>query len=252
MPSFGNRWLIRVWNGRAALDEPRQLSPVLLKAMVFAMWFGLCTTTYTLFVHGHDYQWQVLASVVKVPLLFFTALLVSFVPLYLMSRLLGLGLRAIVLWRLAGASVAVMALALAPSGLLIAVCCMTRNYSIVILTCYVVFMIAGLAGVLFFLVSLHRCASLPTAAGSSEAPTRSRRGWKANALGLGWAVCFALVAAEVGWDIRPIVGWTGVPFSWFRHDDARMYEQVYYELVNMTHDGGARFPEANKPDRAHD
>jgi hypothetical protein len=206
---------------------------LLLLTTLCGMWFGLCMTAYILFVPGHPYRLQLVCSVIKVPLLLLVSLLLAFVPMVAINHLTA-RLPTASLWRVLLGGVATTALVLVPAGLVVLAFCTKQNYTLVVLCSYAAFSIAGLAGVLFVARTLRSSAG---------------GGPRRLAFVAAWALCFGLIAAHVGWSIRPFVGWTGQDFTLFRSDPTRMYEQIYWEVFNLFHGGGAGFPPAEPTSR---
>ena len=262
------KWIWRTWRGLPCIGHSEPSAGRLFVVMIVAsMWFGLCMALHVLFHPSHGYHKQVVASVVKVPLLLVVAVALVFPLLYGLTRLLQVQLRSRIMWQLAVAAVTATALTLAVLGPVIIVCCAVNNYSVVVLVSYGCFLIAGLVGALFFnraLAALYRegrageamlgLKTWPIAAVSAH-PTAPRLLLapivKTSAalrqmryLTFGWICLFGVTAGQVGWMMRPFVGWTGQPFEWFRTERTTIFEQVYYECVNLFYGGGAHFPDA--------
>ena len=231
------KWMFNVWRVKARVEDPTPSSLQLFIIIIVAgIIFGLCMA-FHVFVHpGHGYHAQVVASLVKVPLFLIVTLILVFPFLYGLSRLLRIPLRAGKIWRLATASVAATALALAGLGPVVAVCCAANNYSVVVLTSYACFILAGLIGAGFF----RKYLALRVTGEHAIAPGIRRQN---NRLTVGWIFLFGITAGQIGWMMRPFVGWTGQPFEWFRTDRTMIYEQIYYECVNLFHEGGLKFPD---------
>lgn len=206
------------------LRPPRPRAPLLI--VLAGMWFGLCMTAYVIVVPGHPYQMQVLASLIKVPVLLTLTLAVAFVPLYIAARLLAADLPLRMLWTWATGSVATMAAALFPLGAVVALLGITRNYSAVVLCSYAAFAAAGAVGIRTF------------ARAAQAMPRRRRR----RALVAVWAISLALAGLQLGWSMRPFVGWTGQAFTLFRSQSMGPFDQIYWEIWNICHGGGAQFP----------
>lgn len=208
------------------LHARRRVLVRLARTVVAGMWFGLCMTAYVLFVPGHPYRMQVIASLVKVPALLLLTPTVAFIPTSAVARLIGAGVCWRTLARWAAGSIAATALTLVPLGVIVGLSCVTKNYSTVVLCSYAAFALAGAVGVWSF-----------ARAAKSVAGACRRR-----VLIVAWAIAFGLVGARIGWAIRPLVGWTGQTFTWFRSEPTGMFEQIYWEVWNLSHFGGARFP----------
>jgi hypothetical protein len=64
-------------------------------------------------------------------------------------------------------------------------------------------------------------------------------------LSLVWCVFFTSSTANVGWELRPLVGWTGQPFELIRANPSHMWDQIMCEMKNMRF-GGVHFPSAGE------
>ena len=88
--------------------------------VVLAMIYGVCMGTFAVFRPKGADPMQVLASMVKVPLLFYLTLLVTFPSLYVFNALVGSRLRLVTVVRLLVASLGVMVTVLASLGPIVA------------------------------------------------------------------------------------------------------------------------------------
>lgn len=135
--------------------------PVII--VLLAMTYGLCMGSYSLFkepspnVVGADRVLQVLASTVKVPLLFVLTLAVTFPSLYVFNALVGSRLSFTSLLRLLVASLAVNLAVLASLGPITAFFSVsTTSYRFMQFFNVIVFGIAGLLGLMFLVQTLNR------------------------------------------------------------------------------------------------
>src|SRR5947207_8572211 len=100
---------------------------------------------------------QMLASMIKVPALFFLTLLVTFPSLYVFNALVGSRLSLLSLLRLLVAAMAVMLALLASFGTIVAFFSFTtESYPFMILLNVIVFAASGFLGLSFLLQTLHR------------------------------------------------------------------------------------------------
>ena len=176
---------------------------------------------------------QVVASMVKVPLLFYLTLLVTFPSLYVFNALVGSRLRLITVVRLLVGSLGVIVTVLASLGPIVAFFSVsTASYPFMLLFNVAVYTVAGMLGLAFLLQTLHRLSVLDVA--GCLAPASRPRGNRiepAEALDplenrvlskhvktvfRLWVIVFALVGAQMGWVLRPFVGNPAIPFTWFR------------------------------------
>ena len=152
------------------------ISPVRLSAciIILAMSYGVCMGAFAVFGVRGPSPLQVVASMIKVPLLFYLTLLVTLPSLYVFNALVGSRLSLVGVLRLLIASLGVNVTVLASLGPIVAffsVC--TTSYPFMVLLNVVVFAIAGLFGLRFLLQTLHRLnvaasARPPDVSSSSE------------------------------------------------------------------------------------
>ncbi|MEK6248180.1 MAG: hypothetical protein N2C12_08370 [Planctomycetales bacterium] len=202
---------------------------------------------------------QLLATTIKVPLLFFLTLIVTFPSLYVFNAIVGSRLSILPVLKLLIASLAVNLAVLASLGPIVAffsVC--TSSYSFTVLLNVVLFTAAGILGLIFLLQTLHRLTvaqSLDdTENGDGSSPEKSVRSLEDldienastldriqdHALGRHvktifrvWVVIFGLVGAQMSWVLRPFVGDPSVPFSFFRDRESNFFQSVLTDLQNL-------------------
>src|SRR4051794_35250833 len=224
--------------------------------IVLGMIAGACTGLFAVITRYSDdpanaiQGWeQLLASTVKVPLLFCLTLLVTFPSLYVFNALVGSRLSMVAMLRLLVAALCVMMAVLASLGPIVAFFAVsTTSYPFMKLLTVVAYAIAGALGLSFLLQTLHRLAlaqmaeDAPTAApppvASDETdetaapppPPRSYtsapgalervRAWqldpRVRVIFRIWVVVFGLVGAQMSWVLRPFVGDPNKPFTFFR------------------------------------
>lgn len=135
--------------------------------LILAMIYGLCMGCFSLLkeippdlagtIGTSDRVAQLLASMIKVPALFFLTLLVTFPSLYVFNALVGSRLRLLNLLRLLIASLAVNVAVLSSLGLIVAFFSLsTSSYPFIVLLNVAVFSVSGVLGLMFLLQTLHR------------------------------------------------------------------------------------------------
>ena len=198
---------------------------------------------------------QVLASMLKVPLLFYLTLLVTFPSLYVFNALVGsrLGLGTVV--RLLVASLGVMVTVLSSLGPIVAFFSVsTASYPFMLLFNVVVYAVAGTLGMAFLLQTLHRMSvvdsqrlpgSPPPLSSSPESlvfddPAGALEPLENRVLSKHvktvfrlWVIVFALVGAQMGWVLRPFVGNPNTPFTWFRPRSSNFFQAVLQTLQSL-------------------
>jgi hypothetical protein len=192
-----------------------------------AVCFGASLTSYVMFMPGH--QMQVLASCLKVPALLLLSPLIAVYPTLFLSKFLDRNVRARALLKASFSCVFWMAICLALIAPLVAVINTFGNYTVVIFVSYAAFAAAGVIGCIAF---YHKLNHIEQSSRSSNAALK---------IAAIWSVLFGLAGAEVGWSIRPFVGWTGQPFEWYRADNTRMWQQLNTEAQNLGV-GGLSYP----------
>jgi hypothetical protein len=227
--------------------NPGRLS---LTIAVLGMIYGICMGTFSLFQWEGAGPWQMIASMIKVPLLFALTLVVTLPSLYVINALLGSRLSAHAVIRLLIAAFGVMVSVLASLGTIVAFFSVsTTSYPFMVLLNVIVFSVSGFLGLSFLLQTLNRLTisapdvTLPDAAdpeslgpmpvsaldqGPSHAMSRT-----VNRVFQIWLVVFALVGAQMGWVLRPFIGNPAVPFTWFRGRNSNFFQAVLQTLGNL-------------------
>jgi hypothetical protein len=238
---------------------PRRLSYVIIG---LAMIYGVCMGSFALFRARSPTLLQLVASMVKVPLLFYLTLLVTMPSLYVFNALVGSRLTLAAVIRLLIASLGVMVAVLASLGPIVAFFSVTTtSYSFVVLFNVVVFGVSGFLGLLFLLQTLQRLSTLespspapPSAAadpGASrpqelhggEQPAEPRSpldplldrplGKHVKAVFRIWVIVFALVGAQMGWVLRPFIGSPDIPFVWLRGRESNFFQAVLRHIGSL-------------------
>jgi hypothetical protein len=221
---------ISIWNFIQELSLPKRAIIVVMCAVLF----GASLTTYVMFMPGHPYIMQVVASCVKVPALLFLCPLIALYPTLFLSKLLDNGIGARTLLKASFSCIVAMAICLAVCAPLVSIVSTLGNYTITIFASYGAFALAGLIGCVAFYLKLTG-VGVPIASPKVSSP---KSAFRISAI---WLVLFGLVGAEVGWSIRPFVGWTGQPFEWLRPDNTQIWDQLNAETQNLRV-GGLSFP----------
>lgn len=233
-----------------------RLSPLVLVSIVLAVVYGVCMGCFAVFNRADPQYLQLLSSGLKVPVLFFLTLLVTFPSLYVFSALLGVRLGPLDTLRLVVAPVAVNIAVLASFALitLFFTFC-TTSYPFMKLLNFVFFAAAGLIGLRFLMNMLQRLEPIRSPAtqqpqgesdgnageqGEGDATVGSTDDNKARSPGLMpwpappehtmagrvlrlWIVLYGLVGAQMGWVLRPFIGAPHQPFAWFRAREANIF-----------------------------
>ncbi len=227
--------------------------------------YGLCMGTFAAFQGRSTALMQVVASTVKVPLLFFLTLLVTFPSLYVFNALVGSRLEPGAVGRLLIAALGVMTAVQASLGPITAFFSLsTTSYPFMLLLNVAVFAVSGFLGLSFLLQTLHRLDAQPPAPPprpvAPDPPPEPLIDPLSEPLAdplseplLGpldrfgarpitprvqtvfriWMVVFSLVGAQMGWVLRPFVGNPNLPFSWFRERQHNFFVGVLEALGRL-------------------
>lgn len=229
---------------------------------------GGCVGCFATFREGGPYFQQLVASTVKVPLLFALTLHVTFPSLYVFNALIGSKLSLPALLRLLVASIGVTMAVLAAFGPIVAFFSVsTTSYPFMVLFNVLVFAISGFLGLKFLMQTLHRLSIVeqqkaraansepeptPATPQTPETPAQSLKSiWLEEPGGaldrleghpLGrhvttvfrcWVIVFGLVGAQMGWVLRPFIGNPNQPFEWFRTRQSNFFEGVWHAFVKL-------------------
>lgn len=222
---------------------PGRLSRVII---ALCMIHGLCMGTFAMFSRNGPALEQVLATMLKVPLLFYLTLLVTLPSLYVLNAIVGsrLTLKSVV--RLLVATLGVNVAVLCSMGPIVAFFSVsTTSYPFMVLLNVVVFATAGFLAQMFLLQTLQRLNIAQTLADAripepeSDAPSPLRPlsdeflGRRVKTIFRVWLVVFGLVGAQMGWVLRPFIGNPNIPFTWFRGRQSNFFEAVLQTIGNL-------------------
>lgn len=172
------RYLDRVIRGEAtrhgALRQGEIEQPVgglAILGILLGAIYGVCMGCYALFQGGHAPLLQVFAAMLKVPLLFFLTLAVTFPSLYVFNALVGSRLSIVSVLRLLVISLIVMLTVLASLGPIVAFfAASTTSYPFMLVLNVLVFTVAGVLGLRYMLMTLHRLSLAVVDAVSAPTP----------------------------------------------------------------------------------
>ena len=158
------RYLDRVIRGEAtrpaALRNGEIEQPVgglAILGIILGAIYGICMGCYALFQGGHAPLLQVFATTLKVPILFFLTLAVTFPSLYVFNAHVGSRLSVLSVLRLLVISLIVMLTVLASLGPIVAFfAASTTSYPFMLILNVLIFTIAGFLGLRYMLMTLHR------------------------------------------------------------------------------------------------
>ncbi len=223
--------------------------------------YGICMGAYAMIRTGGasaDAYWQMLASAVKLPLLFFLTLLITLPSLYVFNALVGSRLSVLSVIRLLISMLGVMLAVLASFGpIVVFFSVSTDSYPFMKLLNVVVAALAGFLGLAFLLRTLHRLvlaqievdrkgiapASKIETSNDQDVPVElievdeddntsalDQVGYgtteKARSVFRIWIIVFSLVGAQMSWVLRPFIGSPDMPFTWFRARESNFFLDV--------------------------
>lgn len=163
---------------------------------------------------------QSISSMVKVPLLFYLSLLISYPALFVFNILLGSKLsigQSLAMVLAAYGLISCVLASFAPIALFFVL--IGSSYPFLRLLHVAIFGIAGIAGMAilnqgFVLACEHR-AIYP------------HKGIKVFQI---WVIIFAFVGTQLAWNLRPYVGDKGQPFQIFRKQESNFYAHIFHTV----------------------
>jgi hypothetical protein len=224
---------------------PGRLSLVLV---ILCMVYGACMGAFAVFGPRGGHAMQVVASMLKVPALFFLTLLATLPSLYVFNALVGSRLTLPAVIRLLGAALGVNVAVLVSLGPIVAFFSVsTTSYPFMVLFDVLAFAVSGVLGQLFLLQVLQRLSLAqsqpdtivdrpepaepdPDSPGALTPLDRQVPSRHVRSVFRLWLVVFALVGSQMGWILRPFVGNPGVPVQFFREDS---FTNAYVAVVEM-------------------
>lgn len=253
-----------------ALREGRIDMPVggvMVVAILLAVVYGICMGAFAVIraalpaepgasVDMDPALMQMLASAVKLPLLFCLTLVVTFPSLYVFNALVGSRLSTLSVARLLVAMIAVMMAVLASLGpIVVFFSVSTTSYPFMKLLNVAMAAIAGILGLAFLLRTLSRLAMVQDSIDFSQAKSvtdgeddsnedeqktnsaldqiQSHTNNNASAVFKIWVVVFALVGAQMSWVLRPFIGSPDLEFTWFRERQSNFFLDVIRSLGDL-------------------
>jgi len=213
--------------------------------------YGACMGLYSVLSRTPPVYDQLLASTVKVPLLFFLTLVVTLPSLYVFSALMGSRLTLADALRVIVASITVNLAVLASFGPITAFFTFTTtSYHFMKLLSVFFFVMSGMIGLGFLLKMLQRLES-PGGGEAAAEGARSAVGQEAGAVDAGlvfraeekrnvgrrlfkvWIILYAVVGAQMGWILRPLIGTPDLPFTWFRQRGGNVFLDVLQTVKEL-------------------
>lgn len=202
--------------------------------------YGVCLGCFAVFGGAKQALLQLVASAVKVPLLFLLTLCVSFPSLYVFAALQRLPLDFRNTLKLMLLAIVIHLTVIASLGPVFAFfAASTKSYPFLLLLNVAIFAIGGLLGLMVLRRATRDMFAPPptevqaAAPAPAETATDQPPAWP-NATNLGqvrhrlqagdqarrllgvWGLVYGVVGAQMGWLLRPFLGSPDAPFEWFR------------------------------------
>jgi len=232
-------------DGRVEVPTPTLIGAGFLCGAVY----GACMGIYAVLRPGEASVPQLLATTVKVPLLFLLTLLVTFPSLYVVSALFDSKLRFQQTLRLLLAAMAANLALLASFGpVTVFFTLSTESYPFMVLLNVVFFAVAGFTGLAFlrkaldavFYVAEPETLPQPGAADEMDegermapAPRRRYEPPPSRRIFTIWTFIYAIVGAQMGWILRPFIGNPDLPFTWFRERQSNFFQAVIAAVQDL-------------------
>ena len=235
---------------------------LLVAVLLLGALYGFCAGSFAMIQTAGQAYKQFIASAIKLPMLFFLTLVVTFPSLYVFNALIGTRLSVVSVVRLLIAALGVMLAVLASLGPIVVFFGLsTKNYSFMVLLNVATSTAAGVLGLKFLLHTLDRLVIVQQgteAAGNDSGQTNSNPDSppssgdkpaeptaaldpagesttvKAKSVFTIWTVVFALVGAQMSWVLRPLIGYApDQPFVLFRERESNFFIAVAQSLLNL-------------------
>jgi hypothetical protein len=230
--------------GRVGVAVKELCAAALPLGLVYGLFMGL----YALMRGGEGTGLQLLATALKVPILFLLTLVVTLPSLYVLSALARSRLSFTHTVRLLLAAVTVNMALLASFGPVTAFFTLaTESYPFMILLNVAFFAISGFVGLIFLRRALDtvfepEAGPGETAAAAGPAAHSSplrlpARAWRnedpAARVFSAWTLIYAVVGAQMGWILRPFIGAPNQPFEWFRNRQSNFFVVVWESFLRL-------------------
>ncbi len=187
---------------------------------------------------------QLLASIIKIPLLFLLTLFVTLPSLYVFSALMGCRLSFHAVLRLLVATIAVnLALAASLGPILGFFTLSTTSYPFMVVLNVLLLATAGIVALGFLMRTLRRLdessitpespAPADMNTGINTSPEQPRPEPSSRAVFAIWIILYGLVGAQMGWILRPFIGNPDLAFQWFRPRTGNFFASLLHHLGRL-------------------
>ncbi|MCA8978162.1 MAG: hypothetical protein KDC98_25770 [Planctomycetes bacterium] len=225
---------------------------LVLSAFLLGAIYGVFMGIFAVLREQNPSTAQLLATIIKVPLLFLATLLVTYPSLYVFSALANSALRGMDTLRLLVASITVNLALLASFGPIIGFFTLsTSSYPFLVVLNVIFFAISGVTGVVFLRRALGHLfvaesdgaaetrSGPPASAAEAPPPLPSTSLQQRQAAENGrrvfriWMITYALVGAQMAWILRPFIGVPEQAFTFFRQRDSNFFEGLWHALRSL-------------------
>lgn len=226
---------------------------IMTASVLLAGGYGICMSLFAVMRSGGspDGWMQMLASTIKLPMLFFLTLVVTLPSLYVFNTLVGARLSLLSVVNLLVASLAVIVAVLASLGPIVVFFSLsTTSHPFMVLLNVVAATVAGALGLKFLFRTLNRLVHartereapieespspvsvIPRKPGALEAEGLAERADAQSVFRI-WVLVFSLVGAQMSWVLRPFVGSPNLPFEWFREREDNFFVAVFHMIQTV-------------------
>jgi hypothetical protein len=249
------------------------LGTLTLAGLVLGAFYGAFMGLFSVLRAEGDGGLQLIATAIKVPLLFLLTLLVTFPSLYVFSALAGSKLWFPHTLRLLLAAITVSLTVLASLGPVVGFFTLsTDSYDFMVVLNVLMFAVSGFVGVAFLRRALDRLfarhparerwgaapvtadvapespSDVPDTGGSAVAEptsneTPAQQGRRdeiptaevnaSRTIFRAWIVVYSVVGAQMAWILRPFIGAPDQPFVLFRHRASNFFEAFFQTLGRL-------------------
>jgi hypothetical protein len=230
-------------------QERLRLRTWIMASLILGASYGIFMGLYAVLTRTPPCWPQLIATTLKVPMVFLFTLVVTFPSLYVFSALLGSRLGFLGLLQLLLAALTVNLCVLAAFGPITGFFTLsTTSYAFMKLLNVAFFAIAGFLGIGYLVRALRARenggeAPVPSTDAATPPPRLGASGGgqteagsavpRARSVFLVWLVVYALVGAQMGWVLRPFVGDPGQPFHILRSREANIFLDVLRSLAKL-------------------
>lgn len=206
-------------------EETLGLGGLIRAIFVLGGFYGICMGLFAAVRGTNGTSWQMVASALKIPMLFLLTLLVTFPSLYVFSALSRSPLQFRASLQMLIRSIAVSIVLLASFGPITAFFTLsTSSYPFMVLLNVVMLTFAGIAGLKYLASALE---TMIDALAKRVNADRDRREFvapdSASRILRIWIGIYGAVGAQMAWILRPFIGSPDLPVTLFRDRESNFF-----------------------------